>query len=117
LKTWLGHAFKSPKKAVLDVSSSQARSRQNNLTNPIIRYKLWRIRMKTYSTKQVAHAIGVNRVTLQRWLLAGKVPEPHSLKTGGVDVRLWSDQDLQRVRQFKQANYGKGRGRKKASKK
>jgi predicted site-specific integrase-resolvase len=73
--------------------------------------------MKTYSTKQVAEDVGVNRVTLQRWLLAGKVPEPKRLKAGGVDVRLWSDKDVERVRQFKEGNYRKGRGRKKRSEK
>jgi DNA-binding transcriptional MerR regulator len=71
--------------------------------------------MKTYSTKQVAEAVGMNRVTLQRWLLSGKVPEPKRLKAGGVDVRLWSDKDIERVRQFKQVHYRKGRGRKKKS--
>jgi predicted DNA-binding transcriptional regulator AlpA len=74
-------------------------------------------KMSTYSTKQVAKAVGINRVTLQRWLLSGKLPEPERLKAGGVDVRVWNDQDVERARRFKQANYRKGRGRKKTSKK
>jgi|HubBroStandDraft_6_1064221.scaffolds.fasta_scaffold1320327_2 predicted site-specific integrase-resolvase len=73
--------------------------------------------MKTYSTKQVAEAVGVNRVTLQRWLLSGDLPEPERLKVAGIDVRVWRNQDIERVREHKQAHYRKGRGRKKKSKK
>jgi len=69
---------------------------------------------KTYSTKEVAQAIGINRVTLQRWLLAGRVSEPRRVTQGGVDLRLWTDRDLERVRKYKAAHYRKGRGRKKA---
>jgi predicted site-specific integrase-resolvase len=71
--------------------------------------------MRTYSTKQVADAVGMNRVTLQRWLISGKLPEPERFQLGGIDVRVWNDADLDRVRKYKQANYRKGRGRKKKS--
>ena len=56
--------------------------------------------------------IGVNRVTLQRWLIAGRVGEPKKVKMGGVEVRIWTDRDVGRVRKYKQENYRKGRGRK-----
>lgn len=56
--------------------------------------------------------IGVNRVTLQRWLIAGRVAEPRKVATGGVEARIWTDRDVERVRKFKQENYRKGRGRK-----
>jgi predicted site-specific integrase-resolvase len=69
--------------------------------------------MRTYSTKQVADAVGMNRVTLQRWLISGKLPEPERFQLGGIDVRVWNDADLDRVRKYKLANYRKGRGRKK----
>ena len=72
--------------------------------------------MKTYSTKQVAEMVGINRVTLQRWLLSGNVPEPRRLRNGGVDVRIWKNRDVERVRKYKAANYRKGRGRKKKPK-
>jgi predicted site-specific integrase-resolvase len=71
--------------------------------------------MKTYSTKQVAEDVGVHRVTLQRWLLSGKLPEPERLKAGGMDVRIWNDLDIERVRKYKLTQYRKGRGRKKTS--
>ena len=72
--------------------------------------------MKTYSTVQVARTIGVNKQTLLRWLWAGKIPEPRRGTYGGQDVRIWTDRDLQRARQFKQTNYYKGGGRKKKTK-
>ena len=56
--------------------------------------------------------IGINRVTLQRWLIDGKVKEPKKVSTGGVEFRIWTPSDVERVRKFKQENYRKGRGRK-----
>ncbi len=57
--------------------------------------------------------IGINRVTLQRWLIDGRVKEPKKVSTGGVEVRIWTDRDVERVRKYKAAHYRKGRGRKK----
>ena len=71
---------------------------------------------RTYSTGQAAKMLGVNRVTLQRWLIAGRVGEPKKVKMGGVEVRIWTDRDVERVHKFKAANYRKGRGRKPKSK-
>jgi len=69
--------------------------------------------MRTYSTVQVARAVGIDKQTLLRWLWAGKMAEPRHRKNGGQDVRIWTERDLERVRTFKEANYRKGRGRKK----
>jgi predicted site-specific integrase-resolvase len=69
--------------------------------------------MGNFSTKQVAENVGISRVTLQRWLLSGKLSEPDRFKAGGVDVRVWTELDLERVRRYKEAHYRKGRGRKK----
>ena len=69
--------------------------------------------MSTYSTKEAAKAAGINRVTLQRWLLTGKVQEPKRIQVGGIDARVWTDSDVRRVILYKQMNYRKGRGRKK----
>jgi predicted site-specific integrase-resolvase len=68
--------------------------------------------VRTYSTKWVAGIVGINRVTLQRWLLSGKLAEPRRISSGGVDLRIWTDRDVERVRKYKAANYRKGRGRK-----
>jgi DNA-binding transcriptional MerR regulator len=65
------------------------------------------------STKEVAAKVGINRVTLQRWLLSGALQEPKRFTAGGIDVRIWTEADLERVRRYKETNYRKGRGRKK----
>ena len=56
--------------------------------------------------------IGINRVTLQRWLIDGKVKEPKKFSNGGVECRIWTTRDVERIRKFKRENYRKGRGRK-----
>jgi excisionase family DNA binding protein len=66
-----------------------------------------------YTTKQVADAVGVNKRTLLRWLQDGKVPEPRRIRNGGLDARIWTARDVERVRKWKAAHYRKGRGRKK----
>jgi len=69
--------------------------------------------MARYSTAQVARTIGISKNTLLSWLYQGKISEPKRQKNGGQDIRLWTERDLARARQYKEANYRKGRGRKK----
>ena len=68
--------------------------------------------MRTYSTAEAARMIGINRVTLQRWLIQGRVKEPKKVSAGGVEVRIWTAGDVERVRKYKEETYRKGRGRK-----
>jgi predicted site-specific integrase-resolvase len=68
--------------------------------------------MKDYSTATVASEVGISKVTLKRWLIAGKIREPRRIKQGGVELRLWTTRDVERVRKYKLENYRKGRGRK-----
>ena len=69
--------------------------------------------MRSYFTGQVARMVGIHKVTLKRWLLDGKVREPRRISNGGIQARIWTDRDVERVRKYKAANYRKGRGRKK----
>ncbi len=73
--------------------------------------------MKNYSTKQVTQMVGVGRITLLRWLHSGKVPEPRRVTNGGVNARVWTNRDVERVRKYKAAHYWEGRGVKKKPKK
>ena len=68
--------------------------------------------MKAYSTKQVATMAGVHWITLQRWVVTGKVKPSQGMKTNGREYWIWTDRDLGRVRKYKEKNYWKGRGRK-----
>ncbi len=71
--------------------------------------------MRTYSTKQVARMVGIGRSTLVSWLRTGKLKEPRRIRNGGVDARVWTARDVERVRKWKAAHYRKARGRKKRS--
>jgi predicted site-specific integrase-resolvase len=71
--------------------------------------------MSIYSTAKVAAMIGVSKSTLLSWLYAGKIAEPRRRVEAGLDVRLWSDRDVNRVRKYKEQNFRKGRGRKKSA--
>jgi predicted site-specific integrase-resolvase len=72
--------------------------------------------MSPLSTEEVAGKVGVNRVTLERWLSSGKLKPPKTVRFGRNEFRDWTDTDVERVRKFKQENYCKGRGRKPKSK-
>ena len=72
--------------------------------------------MEGLTTRQAAEAVGINRVTLQRWIAAGLVKAPKAVVRGGRAVRLWSEGDLEKLRTKKEQIYRKGRGRKAASK-
>jgi excisionase family DNA binding protein len=68
--------------------------------------------VKNYSTSQAAKLLVIGRDSLQRWLRDGKITGPRVTQVGGVRVRLWTLEDVRRVRLFMSANYCKGRGRK-----
>jgi predicted site-specific integrase-resolvase len=73
--------------------------------------------MVNLSTQDVARKVGINRVTLERWLSSGKVKAPRTVKFGKNEFRNWTAADVEKVRKYKQQNYRKGRGRKAKSKK
>jgi excisionase family DNA binding protein len=68
--------------------------------------------MANLSTQDVAKQVGINRVTLERWLSSGKVKAPKTVRFGKNEFRNWTAEDVARVRKHKEANYRKGRGRK-----
>lgn len=71
---------------------------------------------KTYTTRKAAQAVGIARITLQRWITAGRIHAPRTQLINGVGKRLWSEQDISRLRKAKEQTYRKGRGRKKGKK-
>ncbi len=71
---------------------------------------------KAYSTGQVVRKLGIGRMTLVRWLKSDKSLEPRRIRDGGMDVRVWTDRNVERVLKYKEVHYRKGRGRRKKSK-
>lgn len=55
--------------------------------------------MKKLSTQQVAKILGLSKASLSRYILAGKVPAPPETMAGGIRLRLWSEGDIERLRE------------------
>ena len=69
--------------------------------------------MSPYSTREVASKVGIHLATLEEWLSKGKVKPPKTVQVGAKSYRLWRDRDVEKVREYKEKSYRKGRGRKK----
>lgn len=63
--------------------------------------------MKIFSNVDVARQAGVHPGTLERWLAAGELRWPKVLITGRRVVRLWKQEDVERVRRCKARNCAK----------
>jgi transposase len=73
--------------------------------------------IKRYTTKEVAKKIGVGHQTLLRWLYAKRIAEPERLRLGGATLRLWTEDDIRRARQYKTEGAASRRSRKMGSRK
>jgi DNA-binding transcriptional MerR regulator len=54
--------------------------------------------MRTYSTREAAQKLGINRVTLQRYIAKGLITVPSVKSLGGGQFREWAERDIERVR-------------------
>ncbi len=68
--------------------------------------------MSPLSTEEVARIVGIGHRTLERWISEGKV-EPKTVVIGRKTYRLWTEQEIDKLRRVKGKTYRKGRGRKK----
>ena len=66
--------------------------------------------MSYVSTAEVAKVVGVSESTLERWLSDGKIKPPKLIQLGQRKSRLWTVQDIKRIRLYKKKFYWKGRG-------
>ncbi len=67
---------------------------------------------RTHTTAEAAKAVGITRITLQRWIASGKIKAPRPSLRGSVGLRLWTEADVARLQRAKEEIYRKGRGRK-----
>jgi hypothetical protein len=65
--------------------------------------------MSTYSTNQVAKKLKIDQANLQRAIRQKTVPFPPLQQVGALEIRLWSDADVARLRKA----LAKGRTRRK----
>jgi excisionase family DNA binding protein len=56
--------------------------------------------MSKLSTEQVAKLLGIGKSTLSRHILARKIPAPKEIMAGGMRMRLWSERDIQKLREI-----------------
>jgi excisionase family DNA binding protein len=56
--------------------------------------------MKEYSTREAAKKLGLSLLTIQRYIAAGKIPVPPVRRLGGGKFRIWTDEDIEHVRQL-----------------
>jgi len=68
--------------------------------------------VRSYSTKEVAQMVGISRRTLVRWLSERKISSPRKISMVGVEVRIWTARDVERLRRYKKVNYWKKKVRK-----
>ena len=56
--------------------------------------------MSNLSTQQVAKKLGLSPMSLSRYIKTGKIPAPPETMAGGIRLRLWSEEDIERLRQI-----------------
>jgi excisionase family DNA binding protein len=69
--------------------------------------------MKTYSTAEAAELVGISWDTIHRWMREKKIKAPPPQSVGRIQIRLWTEDDLDRVRKYKVEHYRKKPKRKK----
>jgi predicted site-specific integrase-resolvase len=75
--------------------------------------------METFSTNQAARKLGIDPMTLSRYIKAGKVPAPKIFEVSGSSLHAWTEEEIESVRKLlpKIANGRKTRYKKKQKKK
>ncbi len=56
---------------------------------------------KTYTTREVAAALGVSPQTLYTWIEREQIDAPPPLTRGRSTIRIWTDADIERARKFR----------------
>jgi predicted site-specific integrase-resolvase len=56
--------------------------------------------MNQHSTREAAKKLGISLISIQRYIAEGKIPAPPLLKVGKGKLRIWTDEDIEHVRQL-----------------
>jgi len=54
--------------------------------------------MKTYSTRQAAKKLGISFTSMNRYIADNKIPVPPVTEVANIAARVWTDEDIERVR-------------------
>jgi len=56
--------------------------------------------MTLYSSRQAAKKLGIDVGTLSRYISSGKISPPKTTAAGGMTVHLWTEEEIEHVRQL-----------------
>jgi predicted DNA-binding transcriptional regulator AlpA len=56
--------------------------------------------MTEFSTRQAAKRLGLSHAALVRYIAAGKIPTPKSIHFGKFRAHLWTEAEIEHVRQL-----------------
>jgi transposase-like protein len=64
---------------------------------------------RQYTISEAAKELGITRNTLYKWIRAGSVPNPKETFVSSIRLRVWNEEQMAKVREYKKKNYwGKG---------
>jgi predicted site-specific integrase-resolvase len=56
--------------------------------------------MKFCSTRDAARQLGIPHTTLATYVQVGKIPAPNSVITGKTTTQIWTEEEIEHVRQL-----------------
>ncbi|HKT49980.1 MAG TPA: hypothetical protein VJV96_06765 [Candidatus Angelobacter sp.] len=56
--------------------------------------------MSTHSLREAARKLNLSPSALSKYARTGKIPAPKAITTGGITVHLWTNEDIENVRQL-----------------
>ena len=56
--------------------------------------------MQGYSTREAAKKLGISFTSMNRYIAEKKLPVPKVQRFGGGQLRIWTDADIEQVRQI-----------------
>ena len=56
--------------------------------------------MRAYSTREAAKKLGITHAALSRYISSGKIPSPSTATAGGMTIHLWTEAEIEHVRQL-----------------
>jgi predicted site-specific integrase-resolvase len=64
---------------------------------------------RRFNTLELSRKLGINRDTIRRWILAGKIPAGTLEGEGNTKRRVWSAFEVAKIIEFMNANPNRGR--------
>jgi excisionase family DNA binding protein len=67
------------------------------------------IETRQYTISEAARELRIMRNTLYKWIREGVIPSPKEAFVSGIRLRMWSEEQMNKIREYKKDKYwGKG---------